>query len=315
MLNDYLKAELDRLDQKIKEAQASLADPQLKPLAEEEIVKLEEQKKVLTASQNIPSRDGMLPSRDGIQGNVILEIRPGTGGEEAKIFASDLQNMYTRFALSQKLEVIPLDENIIKIKGNQAYSLFKYETGGHRVQRVPITESQGRIHTSTATVAVLPEVKETDVQLNVKDIEVHFFHASSHGGQNVQKVSTAVRLTHKPTGIITTCQSQRFQEQNRKIATDLLRSKLYQLEQERIASQTAQARQGAGSGMRAEKIRTYNFPQNRVTDHRIGTSWKQLDRIMAGNLLPVIHELNVQFSSAGWRTNFQSNLNDQIYKH
>lgn len=291
MLNDYFKAELDRLDQKITEAQTSLADPQLKPLAEEEIIKLEEQKKLLTASQNIPSRDGMLPSRDVVQGNVILEIRPGTGGEEAKIFASDLQNMYTRFALSQKFAVIPLDENIIKIKGNQAYSLFKFEAGGHRVQRVPVTESQGRIHTSTATVAVLPEVKETDIQLNLKDIEVHFFHASSHGGQNVQKVSTAVRLTHKPTGIITTCQSQRFQEQNRKIATDLLRAKLYQLEQEKIASQTAQARQGAGSGMRAEKIRTYNFPQNRVTDHRIKKSWKSLDRIMAGGLLPVINAL------------------------
>jgi len=308
MLSDYLQAELDRLDQKITEAQASLADPQLKPLAEEEIIKLTEQKKVLI---NIPPRGEILPPRGGNEGNVILEIRPGTGGEEAKIFASDLQNMYTRFALSQKLEVIPLDENIIKIKGRQAYSLFKFEAGGHRVQRVPITESQGRIHTSTATVAVLPEVKETDIQLNLKDIKVHFFHASSHGGQNVQKVSTAVRLTHKPTGIITTCQSQRFQEQNRKIATDLLRAKLYQLEQEKIASQTAQARQGAGSGMRAEKIRTYNFPQNRVTDHRIKTSWKQLDKIMAGNLLPVIQELNFQFSNH----NFQSNLNNQIYKH
>jgi len=288
MPSDYLKVELNRLDQKITEAQASLADPQLKPLAEEEIIKLNEQKQLLTY---IPLRS-VIPLRSGIKsGNVILEIRPGTGGEEAKIFASDLQNMYTRFALSQKLEVIPLDENIIKIKGSQAYSLFKFEAGGHRVQRVPVTESQGRIHTSTATVAVLPEVKETDIQLNLKDIEVHFFHASSHGGQNVQKVSTAVRLTHKPTGIITTCQSQRFQEQNRKIATDLLRAKLYQLEQEKIASQTAQARQGAGSGMRAEKIRTYNFPQNRVTDHRIKKSWKSLDRIIAGGLLPVIHAL------------------------
>lgn len=288
MPSDYLQAELDRLDKKITEAQASLADPQLKPLAEEEIIKLEEQKKLLT---NIPFRN-VIPLRNGMKSsNVILEIRPGAGGEEARIFASDLQNMYTRFALSQKLEVIPLDENIIKIKGSQAYSLFKFEAGGHRVQRVPVTESQGRIHTSTATVAVLPEVKETDIQLNLKDIEVHFFHASSHGGQNVQKVSTAVRLTHKPTGIITTCQSQRFQEQNRKIATDLLRAKLYQLEQEKIASQTAQARQGAGSGMRAEKIRTYNFPQNRVTDHRIKKSWKSLDRIIAGGLLPVINAL------------------------
>ncbi|MDZ7587189.1 MAG: PCRF domain-containing protein [Patescibacteria group bacterium] len=291
MPNDYFQAELDRLDQKIKEAQASLADPQLKPLAEEEITKLSTQKKLLTASQNIPFRN-VIPLRNGIKfGNIILEIRPGTGGEEARIFASDLENMYTRFALSQKLEVIPLEENIIKIKGKKAYDLFQYEAGGHRVQRVPTTESQGRIHTSTATVAVLPEVKETDIHLNPKDIEVHFFHASSHGGQNVQKVSTAVRLTHKPTGIVTTCQSQRFQEQNRKIATDLLRAKLYQLDQDKIASQIYTARQSAGTGMRAEKIRTYNFPQNRVTDHRIKKSWKILDRIINGDLLPVIKSL------------------------
>lgn len=290
MPNDYLQTELDRLDQQITEAQASLADPQLKPLAEEEILKLEEQKKLLT-NIDIPLRN-VIPLRNGIKsGNVILEIRPGTGGEEAKIFASDLQNMYARFALSQKLEVIPLDQNIIKIKGNQAYPLFQYEAGGHRVQRVPVTEAQGRIHTSTATVAVLPEVKETDIKLNLKDIEVHFFHASSHGGQNVQKVSTAVRLTHKPTGIITTCQSQRFQEQNRKIATDLLRAKLYQIQQQKITNQAGEARRMAGSGMRAEKIRTYNFPQNRVTDHRIKKSWKALDRIMAGDLLPVIKAL------------------------
>lgn len=295
MPNDYLKPEINRLNQKIKEAQASLADPQLKPLAEEEILKLEEQKKLLTASQNIPLRN-VIPLRNGMTSkNIILEIRPGTGGEEAKIFALDLENMYARFALSQSLEVITIDTGIIKIKGHPpaggAYSLFQYEAGGHRVQRVPTTESQGRIHTSTATVAVLPEVKESDIHLNPKDIEVHFFHASSHGGQNVQKVSTAVRLTHKPTGIVTTSQSQRFQEQNRKIATDLLRAKLYQLDQEKIASQTAQAREGAGGGMRAEKIRTYNFPQNRVTDHRIKKSWKALDKIMAGDLLPVIKSL------------------------
>ena len=289
MPNDYLKAELDRLDQKIIEAQASLSDPQLKHLAEEEIIKLEEQKKVLLESQQEKKKE----LKNEPLGNVILEIRPGAGGEEAKIFALDLENMYTRFALSQGLKVITVDTGMIKIKGSQAYPLFQFEAGGHRVQRVPVTESQGRIHTSTATVAVLPEVKETDIHFNSKDISIHFFHASSHGGQNVQKVSTAVRLTHKPTGIITTCQSQRFQEQNRKIAMELLRAKLYQLEQEKIAFQIGTARQGAGSGRRAEKIRTYNFPQNRVTDHRIGTSWKQLDKIMAGNLMPVIQKLNI----------------------
>ena len=287
---NYLQNELDRLDQKLKAAKDLLNDPQLKTLASIEIKSLEDQKKVLT---NIPFRI-VMPIRNGIEikpGAVILEIRPGTGGEEAKLFAHDLNNLYSRFALSQKLEVIPLDENVIKIKGKSAYSLFQNEAGVHRVQRVPFTESQGRIHTSTATVAVLPEVKENEVKINPKDLEVQFFHASSHGGQNVQKVSTAVRLTHKPSGLITTCQSQRFQDQNRKIATDLLRAKLYQLEQEKIALKIGIARQGAGSGMRSEKIRTYNFPQNRVTDHRIKKSWKSLDRIMAGDLMPIIKSL------------------------
>lgn len=301
---DYLKLELDRLDKLIKQAEESLSDPQLKNLAEEEIIKLQKQKQALINSQNIPFRNGTktknIPFRNG---NVILEIRPGTGGEEAKIWAGDLENMYTRFANSQKLAVIKLDDNVIKIKGNvpagRAYSLFQYEAGVHRVQRVPATESQGRIHTSTATVAVLPEVKESDVQIKPQDLTIQFFHSSSQGGQNVQKVSTAVRLIHKPSGIITTCQSQRFQDQNRKIALDMLRSKLYQLEKDKVAAQIGAARQIAGHGFRSEKIRTYNFPQNRVTDHRINTSWKQLDRIMEGNLLPVIDKLNT-YSPASW---------------
>lgn len=289
---NYLQNELDRLDQKIQASKALLSDPQLKSLAEEEIKRLETQKLTLQNSQTLPPRGGNLEEKTSIKSNsVILEIRPGTGGEEAKLFAHDLNNLYTRFALTQKLEVIPLDEDIIKIKGKSAYSLFQNEAGVHRVQRVPQTESQGRIHTSTATVAVLPEVQENEIKINPKDIQVQFFHASSHGGQNVQKVSTAVRLTHKPTGLITTCQSQRFQDQNRKIATDLLRAKLYQLEQEKNALKIGIARQGAGSGMRSEKIRTYNFPQNRVTDHRIKKSWKSLDRIMAGDLMPIIKSL------------------------
>ncbi|MFH0943185.1 MAG: PCRF domain-containing protein [Candidatus Beckwithbacteria bacterium] len=295
-MQNFLKNELDRLDQKIRSAKNLLNDPQLKTLAEEEIKNLEAQKQLLQDSQTMSARNENVNKTPVKTNSVILEIRPGTGGEEAKLFAQDLINLYTRFSLSQKLEAILLDEGVLKIKGKSAYALLQHEAGVHRVQRVPVTESQGRIHTSTATVAVLPEVLETEVQLNPKDILVQFFHASSHGGQNVQKVSTAVRLTHKPTGIITTCQSQRFQDQNRKIATDLLRSKLYQLEQEKIASQIGAARQGAGTGMRAEKIRTYNYPQNRLTDHRIKKSWKSLDRIMTGNLLPVIKALQVPFS-------------------
>jgi len=288
---DYLKVELDRLEKLIKQAEETLTDPQLKALAEEEIAKLKKQKKILLESKNIPPRGGMLTPRGVNQGNVILEIRPGTGGEEAKLWAEDLLKMYTRFANAQKLTVIKLDEGVIKIKGKGAYPLFQHEAGVHRVQRVPVTEAQGRIHTSAATVAVLPEVKETDIQIKPQDLTIQFFHSSSQGGQNVQKVSTAVRLIHQPTGIVTSCQSQRFQDQNRKIALEMLRSKLYQLEKEKVAAAIGSARHQAGRGFRAEKIRTYNFPQNRVTDHRIDKSWKQLDKIIEGDLLPVIKAL------------------------
>lgn len=284
----YLKPEVDRLERKISEAKTSLADPQLRDLAEEELKKLEQQKQALlqpTASL----RSEAIPLRSG--NSVILEVRPGTGGEEAKIWAEDLLNMYTRFANSQKLEVIKLDDGVIKIKGKTALALLRHEAGVHRVQRIPTTETHGRLHTSTATVAVLPEVQESTIAIHPNDVEIHFTHSSSQGGQNVQKVSTAVKIIHKPTGIITSCQTQRFQEQNRKIALEMLRSKLYQLEEEKKQAQLSQARSVVGRAMRSEKIRTYNFPQNRVTDHRIGKSWKNLDRILEGELLPVVKSL------------------------
>jgi len=286
---DYLKRELDRLEKLIVKAREALTDPQLKPLAEEELVKLTSQKQILLDSQAGKKESTPLINQ---QGNIILEIRPGTCGEEARLWAEDLLNMYTRFANSQKLTVITLDEGVIKVKGKTAYSLFQFEAGVHRVQRVPLTEAQGRIHTSTATVAVLPQVPETDVVIRPQDLTIQFFHSSSQGGQNVQKVSTAVRLIHNPTGLITACQSQRFQDQNRKIALEMLRSKLYQLEKDKVAAKLGQARESAGRGFRAEKIRTYNFPQNRVTDHRIATSWKNLDKIMEGNLLGLIKALH-----------------------
>ena len=287
----YLKDEIDRLNRLIEEAKLSLSDLQLSDLAKEEITKLEQQKQALL--QNIPPREGISDDtpRGKTGGSVILEVRPGTGGDEAKIWAEDLLTMYTRFANSQNLEVIKLDDGVIKIKGKQALALFQFEAGVHRVQRIPETEAHGRIHTSTASVAVLPEVNEAAIVIHPNDIEVHFTHSSSQGGQNVQKVSTAVRIIHKPTGIITACQTQRFQEQNRKIALEMLRSKLYQLAQEKIQTQKDAARSVVGRAMRAEKIRTYNFPQNRVSDHRIGKSWKALDRILEGELLPVIKSL------------------------
>jgi len=284
---DYLKPELKRLDKLIQTAQTSLSDPQLKSLAQEEIKKLETQKQALLKSQKPTTHPS--PSKKARQGNCILEVRAAAGGEEAKIWADDLLNMYTRFANNQNLEVINLDQGVIKIKGKPAYPLFKHEAGVHRVQRIPATESQGRIHTSTATVTVLPEIKATEIKIDPKDLKIQFYRASSQGGQNVQKVNTAVRLTHKPSGLVTTCQTQRYQEQNRKIAMDLLRAKLYQIEQDKTKSQIdTTRRQAVGRGMRSEKIRTYNFPQNRVTDHRLPKSWKNLDKILDGNLSPII---------------------------
>ncbi|AKM79128.1 MAG: Peptide chain release factor 1 [Candidatus Beckwithbacteria bacterium GW2011_GWB1_47_15] len=298
-MTDYLKQEIDRLDQKIAAVKKSLADRELAPLAEEELAKLQAQKQVLLAAEQTPQ----INQEDSIDsttrsGNVIIEIRPGTGGEEAKIWAADLEDMYTRFANSQGLAVVKLDQGIIKIKGKQTATLFQFEAGVHRVQRIPETEAHGRLHTSTATVAVLPEISEKEVVIHPGDLTIQFTHASSQGGQNVQKVSTAVRITHKPTGIITSCQTQRFQEQNRKIALDLLRSKLYQRELQKIAAQKSAARAIIGRGMRAEKIRTYNFPQNRVTDHRIAKSWKALDKIIAGDLEPVVSTLTRQLPPA-----------------
>ena len=289
----YLKPEIDRLDAKIAKAKELLSDPQLKILAEEEIKTLEKQKMdLLTPVTNEPEAEESEDAQR--QGSAIIEVRAAAGGAEAKLWAKDLIEMYTRFANSLKLSVEVLDEGAIKVKGKKAYPLFQYEAGVHRVQRVPDTEASGRIHTSTATVAVLPEVKETEVNIHPNDIEIQFTHSSSQGGQNVQKVSTAVRLIHKPTGIVVQAQTQRFQEQNRKLAMDMLRSKLFQLEEEKRLSALGAARSVIGRGMRAEKIRTYNFPQNRVTDHRIGQSWKALDRIMAGDLMPVIQKLEAE---------------------
>ena len=288
-MNDYLDAEIKRLEDKINQAKSSLEDPQLKDLAIDEIKSLESQ---LNSLKNIPSRDGMSkkkPSTKKVrQGNVIIEVRSAAGGEEAKIWADDLIDMYTRFAESQKLEVISLGKGMIKVKGKTAYPLFQFEAGVHRVQRIPTTESHGRIHTSTATVAVLPEVKETEIKLDPKEIKIEFYRSSGSGGQNVNKVSTAVRLKHTPTDIVIESQTQRTQEQNRKIAYDLLRAKLYQIQKDKELSEIKDARSAVGRGMRSEKMRTYNYPQNRITDHRIQKSFKNLDRALEGDLLPMV---------------------------
>jgi peptide chain release factor 1 len=219
---------------------------------------------------------------------VTLEVRPGPGGEEAKLWADDLLRMYTKYAGSQGWTVIEIDEGIIKIKGPEVYRTFKHEAGVHRVQRIPSTEKRGRIHTSTASVAVLAEIPEQDIQIRPDEIELQFYRASSHGGQNVQKVSTAVRLRHIPTGIVVTAQSERYQEQNRANALSILRSKLWEIEEEKRLAALGNQRAAIGRAERNEKIRTYNFLQDRVTDHRINKSFHNIEAIVGGKMDRVI---------------------------
>ena len=214
----------------------------------------------------------------------IIEVRGATGGDEAKIWAQDLLRMYLRFAQRMGWKTVLLDEGIARIDGQNAYETFKNETGVHRVQRIPATEKRGRIHTSTATIVVLPEVGDAEIRINPNDLEWQFFRSGGHGGQNVNKVSTAVRLIHRPTGIIATCQSERDQFKNRQQAMSLLRTRLWEREEQKKEATIAGYRSAIGRGMRAEKIRTYNYPQNRVTDHRIGKSIYNLEKIIDGDL-------------------------------
>jgi len=215
---------------------------------------------------------------------VTLEFRPGPGGDEARIWSMDLMRMYTRYANILGWKVEQLAENAIRIKGENAFTKLQYEAGTHRVQRVPTTERQGRIHTSTATVAALPEIPEADIAIRPEDITWEFYRAGGKGGQNVNKVSSAVRLRHIPTGMVVTCQSERDQFQNRQVALSLLRAKLWEKRETEQSQALSEQRSIIGRGMRAEKIRTYNFPQDRVTDHRINKSFHNLDGIMDGKL-------------------------------
>jgi len=307
--SDYLQIEIARLQRKIAENKALLSNPELNFLASEEIKKLEEQVKLLETIPSSPS-PRLSPSKleteaplivgaeDVLNSPALIEIRSATGGDEAKIFASDLLRMYLRFSENHRFVIEILDDNIIKISKNNrsdwphgSYSTFRVEAGVHRVQRVPETENQGRIHTSTATVAVLPQIKDQQIDIKESNLDWAFARSGGPGGQNVNKVNTAVRLTHKPTGLVVSVRQERSQFQNRQIALDLLRSKLWEIEEEnRLQNLQATRSIAIGRGMRAEKIKTYNFPQNRLTDHRLNQSWYNLKNIIAGNLDNVLIE-------------------------
>lgn len=288
------------VDKQIQDNQALLTDgdAEMRELAEMEIEQLSEEKLTLEAAL----KQLLLPKDPKDDKNVIVEIRAGTGGEEAGLFAAELLRMYTRWAENHRFKVEILNvsptgiggikEAVFGVKGKGAFSRLKYESGVHRVQRVPMTETQGRIHTSAATVAVLPEAEEIDVQLNMNDVRIDVFRSSGPGGQSVNTTDSAVRMTHIPTGIVVECQDERSQLQNRAKAIRILRTKLYDMEQQRQVDEMGATRKSmVGSGDRSEKIRTYNFPQNRVTDHRINKTVYQLETVMHGDLDEFIEEL------------------------
>jgi len=288
------------VEKQLAENQALLSDgdPEMRELAELEIEQLSSEK--MDLEQHL--KQLLVPKDPKDDKNVIVEIRAGTGGEEAGLFAGELYRMYIRWAETHrfKVELLSISETgiggvkevIFSVKGKGAYSRLKYESGVHRVQRVPVTETQGRIHTSAATVAVLPEADDIDIQVNLADIRIDVFRASGPGGQGVNTTDSAVRLTHVPTGTVIECQDERSQLQNRAKAMRILRTRLYDMEQQRQFEELGAARKSmVGSGDRSEKIRTYNFPQNRVTDHRINKTVYQLETVMNGDIDEFIDEL------------------------
>ena len=290
--------EYKKAKQAMKEAEELMQDPEMKELAEaeyydnkEQLPKIEEELKIL-----------LIPKDPDDDKNIMCEIRAGAGGDEAALFAGTLFRMYTMYAEKKHWKIEVLNENetglggykeiSFMITGKGAYSRLKFESGVHRVQRVPDTESSGRIHTSTATVAVLPVVEDVEIEINAADIKMEVFRASGAGGQHVNKTSSAVRLIHEPTGIVVECQTERSQFQNKDNAMKMLRTKLYEIEKEKQDSEVANARKTqVGSGDRSEKIRTYNYPQGRITDHRIGMSIYQMENFLNGDIDEMVENL------------------------
>lgn len=308
-------AQLEQIEQQLTANQELLSDPEMKELAEEEIKQLTAAKASLeeAAAEFINGQQNDGASSEDIAGsaNAIIEIRGGAGGDEAKIWAGDLMRMYTRYAATKNLKVELIDDLVFKVRGRvqlpvvsvdadgeiqdtgatetvAAYKLFRYDSGVHRVQRVPSTEAAGRIHTSTASVAVLPEVTASAIEIREEDLEWSFMRAGGAGGQSVNKTNSAVRLVHLPSGIVVNARQERKQAQNRQIALELLRAQLWQIEEEKKQAAIGEARSNIGRNMRAEKIKTYNFPQSRVTDHRIHHSWHNLFAILEGDLDDVL---------------------------
>lgn len=306
-VKENIQKEITRVEKLLKENEQLLSSPDdgLKEMAQEEIKNLDKQLDDLKRSLqtlNNDYQDKKEGSNEEVNiepSSIILEIRAGTGGDEAGIFAADLYRMYVRFAENNNFKVAEYyrSENeagglktvVANIKGKNVYYMLKNESGVHRVQRVPVTESSGRIHTSTSTVAILPELKKIDFEIKPEDLKWDFFRSGGSGGQNVNKVSTAVRLTHIPTGIVVECQEERTQGRNREKAMQMLNSRLYSEMKNQQVEDIAQLRSSqVGSGERAEKIRTYNFPQDRLTDHRINKSWHDLENIMNGSIEKIL---------------------------